>query len=81
MPINKNPIFIVIFLPDGWPCPPEEQLIQNETCNTHACATYSWLATPWGPCEPRRQDFLPATNYTDLLVSHGLEFGGNFCKE
>ncbi|KOB75410.1 Thrombospondin type-1 domain-containing protein 7B-like protein [Operophtera brumata] len=53
--------------PDGWPCPSEDQLIQNETCNTHACATYSWLATPWGPCERRRQDFIPANNYTDFL--------------
>ncbi|KAJ8727954.1 hypothetical protein PYW08_016339 [Mythimna loreyi] len=53
--------------PNGWPCPPEDQLLQNETCNTHACATYSWLATPWGPCERRRQDYLPVTNYTDLL--------------
>ncbi|KAH9640111.1 hypothetical protein HF086_016042 [Spodoptera exigua] len=52
---------------DGWPCPAEDQLIQNETCNTHACATYSWLATPWGPCERRRQDFIPVNNYTDLL--------------
>ncbi|XP_050346177.1 thrombospondin type-1 domain-containing protein 7A-like isoform X2 [Nymphalis io] len=53
--------------PNGWPCPSEDQLIQNETCNTHACATYSWLATPWGPCERKRQDYMPATNYTDLL--------------
>ncbi|XP_062529262.1 thrombospondin type-1 domain-containing protein 7A [Bombyx mori] len=53
--------------PDGWPCPSEDQLIQNETCNTHACATYSWLATPWGPCERRRTDFIPVTNYTDLV--------------
>ncbi|XP_022830605.1 thrombospondin type-1 domain-containing protein 7A-like isoform X2 [Spodoptera litura] len=53
--------------PNGWPCPAEDQLIQNETCNTHACATYSWLATPWGPCERRRQDFIPVNNYTDLL--------------
>ncbi|CAH1645689.1 unnamed protein product [Spodoptera littoralis] len=42
-------------------------LLPNETCNTHACATYSWLATPWGPCERRRQDFIPVNNYTDLL--------------
>lgn len=53
--------------PDGWPCPSEEQLIQNETCNTHACATYSWLATPWGPCEKRPTDYIPAMNYTDLM--------------
>ncbi|XP_049868873.1 thrombospondin type-1 domain-containing protein 7A-like [Pectinophora gossypiella] len=53
--------------PNGWPCPSEEQLVQNETCNTHACATYSWLATPWGPCEKRRQDYIPVTNYTDLM--------------
>ncbi|CAH0579198.1 unnamed protein product [Chrysodeixis includens] len=53
--------------PNGWPCPPEDQLIQNETCNTHACATYSWLATPWGPCERRRQDYTPVNNYTELL--------------
>ncbi|XP_063361958.1 thrombospondin type-1 domain-containing protein 7A-like [Cydia amplana] len=52
--------------PDGWPCPSEDQLVQHETCNTHACATYSWLATPWGPCE-RRQDYMPVSNYTDLL--------------
>ncbi|KAI8435692.1 hypothetical protein MSG28_003946 [Choristoneura fumiferana] len=52
--------------PNGWPCPSEEQLVQHEPCNTHACATYSWLATPWGPCE-RRQDYMPQTNYTDLL--------------
>nr|XP_049699518.1 thrombospondin type-1 domain-containing protein 7A [Helicoverpa armigera] len=53
--------------PNGWPCPPEDQLLQNETCNSHACATYSWLATPWGPCERRRQDYMPVNNYTDLL--------------
>lgn len=53
--------------PNGWPCPAEDQLFQNETCNTHACATYSWLATPWGPCERRRQDYIPVNNYTDLL--------------
>ncbi|XP_072932209.1 thrombospondin type-1 domain-containing protein 7A-like [Epargyreus clarus] len=53
--------------PNGWPCPTEDQLVQNETCNTHACATYSWLATPWGPCERRRQDYMPNNNYTDLL--------------
>ncbi|KPJ08289.1 Thrombospondin type-1 domain-containing protein 7B [Papilio machaon] len=52
--------------PNGWPCPSEDQLIQNETCNNHACATYSWLATPWGPCERRHQDYIPVTNYTDL---------------
>ncbi|KAM3964515.1 thrombospondin type-1 domain-containing protein 7A [Aphomia sociella] len=53
--------------PNGWPCPTEDQLEQNETCNNHACATYSWLATPWGPCEHRHQDFMPITNYTDIL--------------
>ncbi|XP_053607705.1 thrombospondin type-1 domain-containing protein 7A-like [Plodia interpunctella] len=53
--------------PDGWPCPSEDQLVQNETCNNHACATYSWLATPWGPCERRREDYIANTNYTDLL--------------
>ncbi|KAJ0177044.1 hypothetical protein K1T71_007053 [Dendrolimus kikuchii] len=53
--------------PNGWPCPSEDQLIQNETCNSHACATYSWLATPWGPCERRRQDYTPITNYTEIL--------------
>ncbi|KAL0892806.1 hypothetical protein ABMA27_014502 [Loxostege sticticalis] len=58
--------------PDGWPCPPEDQLVQNESCNTHACATYSWLATPWGPCERRRQDYMPSTNYTDLADSETL---------
>ncbi|XP_041978691.1 thrombospondin type-1 domain-containing protein 7A-like [Aricia agestis] len=53
--------------PNGWPCPSEEQLVQNETCNNHACASYSWLATPWGPCERRKDDYMPANNYTDLL--------------
>ncbi|KAL4709944.1 hypothetical protein ACJJTC_003907 [Scirpophaga incertulas] len=58
--------------PDGWPCPSEDQLVQNESCNTHACATYSWLATPWGPCERRRQDYIPITNYTDLSDGEAL---------
>ncbi|VVD04481.1 unnamed protein product, partial [Leptidea sinapis] len=55
--------------PNGWPCPAPELLIQNESCNTHACGTYSWLSTPWGPCERRRQDFIAPNNYTDLQDS------------
>ncbi|XP_059059091.1 thrombospondin type-1 domain-containing protein 7B-like [Achroia grisella] len=50
----------------GYSCPPEHELVQNETCNNHGCATYSWLATPWGPCEHRHQDFMATANYTDI---------------
>ncbi|XP_048482659.1 thrombospondin type-1 domain-containing protein 7A isoform X2 [Plutella xylostella] len=53
--------------PNGWPCPSPEQLVQQEACNSHACAAYSWLATPWGPCERRTDDFMPSSNYTDFL--------------
>ncbi|CAG4979623.1 unnamed protein product [Colias eurytheme] len=67
-PTRTRKRFIVAHAsPNGWPCPAQELLIQNETCNTHACGTYSWLATPWGPCERRNQDYVPANNYTDLL--------------
>ncbi|XP_060802896.1 thrombospondin type-1 domain-containing protein 7A-like [Amyelois transitella] len=60
--------------PSGWPCPAEDQLVQTEPCNNHACATYSWLATPWGPCERRRQDYISNTNYTDLQDGEPFNF-------
>ncbi|KAG6450307.1 hypothetical protein O3G_MSEX006529 [Manduca sexta] len=58
--------------PNGFPCPTEDQLVQNETCNNHACATYSWLATPWGPCHRRQQDYIPVTNYTELADGEAI---------